>query len=116
MRCLALAGVDILLTLPGVTTARDFHQVVHPDTTGCPYYNFCTWDQTGFVGDRVLYYYCQDAPMPFVSTGSYDNNQTPGTIAVFKNYYKVQIDHSNAPGQPGVSPYYWLPVYYIKPC
>jgi hypothetical protein len=111
-----IPGADILLPLPGEAKARYLDRVVHPDATGCPYYNFCAYEHQDFTGAQINYYYCQEQSMPWGSIGSYDNNQTPDTVATFEGQTHAIIGYSVNSGTPGVPGFYWAPVWFIKPC
>lgn len=77
----------------------------------CPYYHMCLYSSSG----ALMYdlYYCRDYYTPGYWT-IYHNNQTPGTVAAFKNNAKVTIAHSER--APSIASYDSRYVYYVKPC
>jgi hypothetical protein len=113
---ISIYGADILLPLPGEAKARNFNPGVTLDGAGCPYYNFCAYENSNYLGRQINYYYCVDTYMPYITIGAYDNNQSPYTIATFKGSTHAIIGYSITSGKGGVSPFNWQPVYYIKPC
>jgi hypothetical protein len=112
----SIAGADILVPLPGEARARYLNRVVHPDQAGCPYTDFCAYQYQDFTGQMLLYHYCQDTSMPWGSVGSYDNNQTPNTIATFEGITHAIIGYSVNSGTHGVPSFNWTPVWFINPC
>ncbi|MGR3866972.1 peptidase inhibitor family I36 protein [Streptomyces graminifolii] len=77
-----LAGAEVLLALPGEKTARDVTTKSEPGLV-CPELYFCAWSQMWFTGDKIFMYHCNNWYIPWVSTGSWMNNQTNGTVAYF---------------------------------
>jgi hypothetical protein len=81
---------------------------------GCPYYYFCAYSGANFTGTKIQMYYCQFYNMPFAGTGSWVNNQTPGTRARFYDYY-YNLKATTA-GAYSTGTYNWTPIYHVKPC
>ncbi len=112
----SIPGADILLPLPGEAKARDLNTVVKPDIDGCPYRDFCAYENADYTGVMVKMFYCEDYGLPdFTHVGRYDNNETPGTIAAFKNISKGIIGYSVPPDTPGQL-INWVPIWYVQPC
>jgi hypothetical protein len=83
---------------------------------GCPYKDFCAFSGTGFTGTKIEMYYCEYYGIPFGGTGSYVNNQTPGTeAAAYGASYNLLWRTGPAPwvSTGGVN---WAPVYTVLPC
>jgi hypothetical protein len=81
---------------------------------GCPYYYFCAFSGRNFTGTKIQMYYCQFYTMPFSGTGSWVNNQTPGTRAKFYDaYYNLK---ATTAGAYSTGTYNWTPIYHVKPC
>ena len=97
-------------------TSGSSAQAVITATTqhGCPYLYFCAFSGTNFTGTKIQMYYCQFYNMPFVGTGSWVNNQTPGTRAKFYDlYYNLKFTTA---GAYSTGTYNWTPIFYVKPC
>lgn len=109
-----LPGAVLLVPLPGETGARDLDDP-SIQSHECPYKDFCAYEFSYYAGTKLRMFNCVNYQMPFAGIGSYINNQTPHTIARFKDQNFVIIDSSGP--ATWAEPYYdWTPVYYIKPC
>jgi hypothetical protein len=82
---------------------------VHPNIP-CPYEWLCIRDGRGKV---YLYTECREVPFDGLGVGQYNNNQTPGTRALFYNQNHTQRWWSVAPGQGTMD---WTPIWWVKPC
>jgi len=82
---------------------------------GCPDETFCAYPSPNYVGQPIFYYHCEFKSMPWARTGSWINNQTPGTEAKFYNSLYQNI-YQTLPPLSLSSSYNWTPVFYIKPC
>ncbi|MFG3494156.1 hypothetical protein [Streptomyces sp. NPDC047928] len=104
---------EITVALPGERYARDL-------TTGarasCPYENFCMFTGTYYSGTQFNLWKCQSYALShWNSSGSWINNQTPGTRARFQDRNRNTI--YTTPGAYAESPdYNWVPVWYVVPC
>src|SRR5262245_14030805 len=112
----SIPGANILLPLPGEAKARSFNAVVKPDGAGCPYYNFCAYQNSDYTGIQINMFYCRDYGLPELADVSrYDNNQTPYTVATFKNIYH-DINGYSKPAPSGGQLINWVPIWYVQPC
>jgi 4-amino-4-deoxy-L-arabinose transferase-like glycosyltransferase len=76
-----LGGKGVLvLAVPGQAQARDLSSpsAVKPLYT-CAYYHFCAFDETGWAGDVLDWFYCGTYSMPWFTTGSFEDHQSSGT-------------------------------------
>ncbi|MFI9386006.1 hypothetical protein [Kutzneria sp. NPDC052558] len=85
----------------------------------CAYKHFCAYRYQNFVGglpdDVIDMYYCQNYYMPWGGRGSWINNQTRGTSAVFKDGDGVVgAATPGAYSQDGDIGWSWI--VYVKPC
>jgi len=85
----------------------------------CAYKHFCAYGYQNYVGnppdDVIDMYYCHDYYIPWGGRGSYDNNQTRGTKAVFKNDDGVVVETTwGAPYREPDYPWGWI--VWVKPC
>jgi hypothetical protein len=82
---------------------------------GAPYKWFCAYTEPYFYGDYIAMYDCVTVPIPYVTTGSWDNNQTPGTapLLTFTNGSQWVMPAAYSNQKTGVN---WFPVRTIKPC
>jgi hypothetical protein len=88
-------------------------------TTNCPFQSICIYDAPTFVGtgsDRIVATTCGvDISIPFLGTGSWDNNQTSGTRAFFKDgAHRVLLETGGAHDQ--MDKFVWNDVVYVDPC
>jgi hypothetical protein len=109
-----LDGAVLLVPLPGERKARDLDDP-SINSHECPYQHFCAYELDYYSGVKIRMFTCSDYSMPFAGIGSYINNQTPHTVATFKDANRVIIDRSGP--ATWAEPYYdWGPVYFVDPC
>ena len=115
---IAFDGGEILVALPGEAHPRSFAgpQVALADMcAGQLNGYFCVFQSTYYTGDELAWWKCASYPMLWSGYGSWKNNQTAGTQAVFRNYSGGVI--YTTPGAYSYSPNYnWTPVYHINIC
>jgi hypothetical protein len=106
----------VTVALPGESRARSLGgDVVALTGFGCPYYYFCAYKANYGAGDRITAYYCNKlVGMPWSTTGSFENNQTLGTLARLENLNYGVVTYSYAYEKRYA--YNWSPVYFIDPC
>jgi hypothetical protein len=82
---------------------------------GAPYKFFCAFSLERYDGTYIAMYHCDIYPIPFVTTGSWDNNQTPGTrpVLTFTNGTRWVMPPAHSSQDVGVN---WYPVRTIKNC
>lgn len=111
-------GAVLTLTLPGESKVRNLagrSNAVALTGLGCPYYYFCAWELNYGTGDQVRAYYCNQLYyIPWTTHGSWENNQTQGTLARLEGYYGNVITYSYA--YDIWYDYNWTPVFWIDPC
>jgi hypothetical protein len=117
---IALAdGAKLTVTVPGERYVREMSTSAASRAAAqweCDYTYFCMFRQTLGMGDRLALYHCQDyALQNWTGDGSYYNNQTPGTRALFKNQNRNVI-HTTLGAPFSVASYDWTPVWYVRPC
>ena len=108
----------LLLTLPGQKHAHEIGAPNRPDATfaDCEVRNFCAYSAPDLTGDLIMYYYCTyKLSMPFAGYGSYFNIQIAGASAHFYDSNRAYMYDSLAAFSSS-SPFYWSPVYWVKPC
>lgn len=111
------------IALPGEKYPRDFAtqgdaRLPGPPCVeghGAPYYYFCAFKYQYFTGDSIAMFNCKSYSIPWVSEGSWDNNQTPGTEPMM--FYS----NSGSERLPGAYSYrltgvFWLYITAIRPC
>jgi hypothetical protein len=77
-------GGFVLLALPGETYARDLERPSVRGAASCPYLFLCAFKRTNFNGNIIAIIDCNvPENIPWFTTGSYVNNQTPGTVGTF---------------------------------
>ncbi|MBB1152035.1 peptidase inhibitor family I36 protein [Amycolatopsis dendrobii] len=106
----AAAAVGLLALVGPAAAAPQAAPAIIP----CPYTNFCIYSNPGYTGTMYKLHDCHDYPVAFSGIGSWSNNQTRGTRAVFSNG-----DGSKYITYPAPSSYPrfdWTPVADIKPC
>ncbi|PNG24106.1 hypothetical protein [Streptomyces cahuitamycinicus] len=117
---IALAdGAKLTVTVPGERYVREMSTASASRAAAqweCDYTYFCMFRQELGMGDRLALYHCQDyALQNWTGDGSYYNNQTPGTRALFKNQNRNVI-HTTLGAPFSVASYDWTPVWYVRPC
>jgi hypothetical protein len=108
---IALPGADLYLTVPGEAQPRGVA------ATYCAYYYFCAYSGERQTGDSIHMYDCGVYNyIPWVSTGSWVNNQTRGTrpwLQFWTDGSWWQMPGAYAQQLTGVG---WYPVDGIIPC
>ncbi|MFJ8593502.1 hypothetical protein [Streptomyces sp. NPDC093598] len=112
-------GARLTVTVPGEKYVRELSTPAASRAAAqweCDYEYFCMYRQQLGMGDRLALFHCQDhALQNWTGYGSYYNNQTRGTQALFKNQNRTVIDVTL--GAPfSVASYDWTPVWYVRPC
>ncbi len=110
------AGGEIVLPLPGETTAREFGSGISAGSVhGCAYLYMCIFHDPGFSGPRVNLYNCQLLNIGWYGYGSWVNNQSPGTVGIF---YGIDGGIVGTTGNPpsSNSNFNWAPVYSVRNC
>ncbi|MEU6539019.1 hypothetical protein [Streptomyces sp. NPDC047000] len=99
------------IAIPGgsVTLAAAGTNTVSP-AISCGSGHLCIQDGTGATYD---YYYCGYYSFDGVGDGTFNNNQTSGTVAKFYNS-DGSLRWTNTAKDTGTAS--WTPVYYIRPC
>jgi Peptidase inhibitor family I36 len=110
------AGADLLVPLPGETTARSLDGTNAPAAASCPFEDLCAWQGTNFTGARMTAFTCgRDVSIPWVGNGSWWNNQTRGTDGWFENSNdSIRAFTGGAPSS--LASYNWTPVFAMEPC
>jgi len=73
----AVAGA--VLTLPAAANATPYVNNPPQCQGGADYGWFCAYSGQNFTGQSIGMYDCGNYRIPWTSTGSWDNEQTPGT-------------------------------------
>lgn len=105
------------VVLPGETRARNLgpksiQAAAFP--YGCPYRALCLYGNGDFTGPRHDLWSCVDHHTPYYFE-SYSNNQTRGTVGIFKNDARREIGRTG----PAPSAGRWdfgTTTWYVKPC
>jgi hypothetical protein len=110
-------GAQLALPVPGENKIRDFSTPGAPlAIDACPYTFFCAYPLPNYDASQGRWAHdkCSTFPMPYFGNGSWVNNQTPGTRAVFHKSDGGTV----TTGPPPVShPFYnWTPVVSITVC
>ncbi|KUO01255.1 hypothetical protein AQJ84_02015 [Streptomyces resistomycificus] len=112
----------LMVALPGEKHPRDFasgdssRAAFDPCLQGQVHSGwFCAYSREGFNGDALRWYECGRRGMPWGDWGSWINDQTPGTRAIFFGADGSAYDATPAPYSSN-SRYYWTPVWSIKNC
>ncbi|MGX4695118.1 hypothetical protein [Streptomyces sp. JNUCC 63] len=115
----------VLVTLPGEDYPRDFTSstgtLAAADPCKGTKFNgyFCAYKYESYTGDRIDMFYCQKYSIPWISQGSYINNQLynngAGAKARFLNS-SGSVIYTTAQPYTGDPSYSWVGVYWVKPC
>ncbi|MET9915038.1 hypothetical protein ABZZ74_51795 [Streptomyces sp. NPDC006476] len=97
---IAIPGGSLTLTAPGSNVAAP----------ACSNGHLCIQDGTGA---RYDYYYCGLYDFNGIGDGTFNNNQTSGTVARFYNS-DGSLRWTNTAKDTGTAS--WTPVYRIRPC
>lgn len=76
-------GADIYVVIPGEEVARDIS--VQAPISACQYQHMCAYSGVNFTGSIIDMYSCGIYSIPWVGNGSWDNNQTTGSRAQFRD-------------------------------
>jgi hypothetical protein len=111
-------GGGIIVTVPGERYARDLAtQRSIASTWSCSYYYFCAFQNTYYQGEQRYEDTCNDLEaIPWVTEGSYVNNQTSGTRARFVGSGGQTLGYSEAAFAAVPSGVNWLPIWWFDPC
>ena len=78
-----LKGAVLTVTVPGETQTRQLVQPISAQYQPCyisdMYESFCAWKYNEWEGDSIKMWSCWNYSIPWWTTGSWINNQTPGT-------------------------------------
>lgn len=108
-------GGFVLLALPGETYARDLERPSVTGAASCPYLHLCAFKRTNFNGNIIAVFDCSDPEnIPWTTTGSYVNNQTPGTVGTFR--LTNGNDSRTGPAYYERTPWNWLTTARIDAC
>ncbi|MEO3924276.1 hypothetical protein ABGB07_10510 [Micromonosporaceae bacterium B7E4] len=105
------------IALPGESRPRNLsseagrRQAAEP----CPYLYFCAYQYEHWTGDSINMYNCRFYPIPWVSVGSWENDQTVGTepMQYHSNSGSQRLPAAYALQGSGVT---WLTITGIRPC
>lgn len=112
----------LVLTVPGESKVRDLSVAsAHSTASGastfapqysCAYYHFCAFDQTGWAGNVLDWFYCGTYTMPWFSVGSFEDHQSPGTVSTIN----TTTGSFNISAQLDDIDIDWAPVLSIRVC
>ncbi|MFE9768188.1 hypothetical protein ACFYPC_27335 [Streptomyces sp. NPDC005808] len=114
-----LGGKSLMsVALPGEAHPRDMTDGVLVnvcDDSWADYGWFCAWSGTSFTGSSIAMYGCADYVIPWTANGSWENNQTTGTVARFKdNSGFIGWEDEGAYDNDWDAPWYW--VHWVRNC
>jgi hypothetical protein len=116
-------GSLLVLALPGESRARRLNPAVATGQSlyACPYEWFCVYQYTFFGGDIKMEWNCAYyVPVPWAGDGSYVNNQTSGTKAMFYRFgdwpHQDELIGYTYPASVTILSYNLTPVYWFKAC
>lgn len=105
-------GVVLKVALPTTTGGGSSPRTAAYD---CRYKHFCAYSDTYFTGDVIDMIACASYKIPWFGDGSWQNHQTAGTRAQFRdNQFIVRWTDSGAPTQDEVADWSW--VHYVTNC
>jgi hypothetical protein len=116
-----LGGAVLGVSVPGESQPRRFGDEIGAygrfacDYQGAPAETFCAYKYEGFFGEYVQMYDCGTYRIPWGTTGSWINNQTPGTVPVL-TFWNDSKWHMPAPYSDQYLGVDWHPVISIKNC
>jgi hypothetical protein len=113
-------GVKLVFPTP----KADSKAISPAEVRGCPDYYFCMWRKTSWGGGwpdgpdpDLRFYFCPKTEIyNWVGDGSYINNQTEGTIAIFYGSNGIALVGASKPAYSSDDSYDWDPVYFVDPC
>ncbi|MBN6042072.1 hypothetical protein [Amycolatopsis sp. 195334CR] len=114
-----LPGATITIALPGEAAPRKLGVGaldVHCDGGFADYKHFCAYRGQNFTGTHIDMFACgvYDIPESWVGPGSWDNNQTAGTVAKMMNDAGKVIFKTTAPDWDESGS--WTPVDRMRNC
>lgn len=111
----------MLIPLPGEERVRDLTKSANDSAinplSSCAYYYLCVYQYQNYGGARLDLMVCDvTKSIPWTGTGSYYNNQTPGTQGTFYRYDGSIHSYTkpaiiSIPNNPD-----WTPIYSFKAC
>jgi len=106
-------GVVLKLALPTATGGHGNSS--RTAAYDCKYKHFCAYSEPYFAGDVIDMIACASYSIPWFGDGSWQNHQTLGTRAQFRDYqFIVRWTDSGAPTEDEVADWSW--VYYVTNC
>ncbi|MFF9868147.1 hypothetical protein ACF1G0_22495 [Streptomyces sp. NPDC013953] len=122
-----MSGAVLNVSVPGERSPRQLVPAAAPEyqATVCkdwsstwspvPYGWFCAYEYQWGSGDSIGMYACDNYFIPFYSTGSWQNNQTTGTVP---RLYYTSLDWSDMPAAFSMQGYHmnWSRVNSITNC
>jgi hypothetical protein len=115
-----IEGATIRIALPGEAQPRQLTAAealdVNCDGGFADYRHFCAYRGQNFTGTHIDMYTCRvyDIPESWVGPGSWDNNQTTGTVAEMMNDAGTVIFRTAAPDWDASGS--WTPVDRMRNC
>ncbi|MER5771620.1 hypothetical protein [Streptomyces sp. NPDC001985] len=111
-----LGGATMTLAVPGEKYARDLTQPGSARAAAsCGYGHMCAYKERNYVGNTIDMVRCADYRIPWVTRGSWINNQTTGTRARFKS--SDGVVRWTSPGAYSVDPNAdWSWVHWVRNC
>ncbi|MEV7423229.1 hypothetical protein [Streptomyces sp. NPDC091212] len=108
---IAVPGGELTVAAPGQGFAHDLASPAARSAlpAACGYGHLCLYRG----GDVLDFFRCGTYNMPWTGDGTFNNNQTSGTVARFLNSNRTERWSSRAP-QTGTAT--WTQVYYVVPC
>ncbi|GLZ37974.1 hypothetical protein [Actinokineospora sp. NBRC 105648] len=113
-------AAQVSIALPGEAHPRDFAAtrgaaaVVAACSPRAAYGYFCAYSDTNLQGSQIAMYSCRQYEIPWVSVGSWHNNQTRGTVAKFMVPEGPVVQTSVAPSDDWL--YDWQPIKWVRNC
>ncbi|GAB1512608.1 hypothetical protein JCM33774_46500 [Actinophytocola sp. KF-1] len=106
-----LGGAVLTVAVPGEATPRQFGAAGVPQCAGASanYEWFCAYQYEHYTGDNIGMWSCGYYPIPWVTIGSYQNNQTAGTVPTV--YFDGGTSENLPPARHDESE--WVPWYRI---
>lgn len=105
---------DVLIALPDEDAPRELSPEDGLAAANCAYKHFCAYSRTDSTGSVIDMYSCGKYTIPFTGPGSWDNNQTKGTVArMYDRNGKLIYTTSPARSQGKIN---WSKVHTVKNC
>ncbi|MEV4049565.1 hypothetical protein AB0J55_00095 [Amycolatopsis sp. NPDC049688] len=111
-----LPGAVLNVAVPGETAPRALGASGIPECQLRANYGwFCAYEYASFHGDNIGFYNCGEyKPIPWYTTGSWENNQTPGTRPYV--FYGIRFESLPAAYSMQLTGMDWGPVSGIMAC